>query len=254
MIDRLHRLREAAAAIGADAAIVSHPANRHYFSGFPADDHAPDESSGILVVAEETAILFTSPTNLPWAESAVTPPVIARPWSRPWPEFLGQELQSLGIRCAAFEDRALSVADHAGIQGAARNIRLVAVDNAFHALRAVKSEQELSRIAEAVRITDAAFAERSRTWSPALPRKRWRGGSRPRCTISARMVPASRSSSPPDHTVRDRITSPAIDPLRKASRSSSTWAPWSEVILPTSPALFFWANRHQRTSTDTIRC
>ncbi len=71
MIDRLRRLREAAAAIGADAAIVTHPANRHYFSGFPADDHAPDESSGILVVAEETAILFTSPTNLPWAESAV---------------------------------------------------------------------------------------------------------------------------------------------------------------------------------------
>ena len=50
MIDRLRRLREAAAAIGADAAIVTHPANRHYFSGFPAGDHAPDESSGILVV------------------------------------------------------------------------------------------------------------------------------------------------------------------------------------------------------------
>ena len=46
MTDRLRQLREAAAAIGADAAIVTHPANRHYFSGFPADDHAPDESSG----------------------------------------------------------------------------------------------------------------------------------------------------------------------------------------------------------------
>ena len=53
MIDRLRRLREAAAVIGADAAIVTHPANRHYFSGFPAGDHAPDESSGILVVSEE---------------------------------------------------------------------------------------------------------------------------------------------------------------------------------------------------------
>ena len=171
MTDRLRRLREEAAAFGAAASIVTHPANRHYFSGFPADDHAPDESSGILVVAEETAILFTSPTNLPWAESAVEPPVIARAWNRPWPEFLGQELQSLGVRCAAFEDRALSVADHAGIQRAAGTIRLVAVDNAFHALRAVKSDQELARIAEAARITDAAFARATSDLEPGVTEK-----------------------------------------------------------------------------------
>src|SRR5215210_4147386 len=104
MIDRLHRLREAAAAIGADAAIVTHPANRHYFSGFPAGDYAPDESSGVLVVSEESVILFASSTNLPWAASSVRSPVTARPWSRPWSTFLGQELQSMGVRCAAFED------------------------------------------------------------------------------------------------------------------------------------------------------
>jgi Xaa-Pro aminopeptidase len=171
MIDRLRRLREAAAAIGADAAIVSHPTNRHYFSGFPAGDHAPDESSGILVVAEEAAILFTSPTNLPWAESAVGPPVIARPWSRPWPEFLGQELQTLGVRCAAFEDRALSVADHAGILQAVGNVRLVPVENAFHALRAVKSDEELASIAEAARITDAAFARATSDLEPGITEK-----------------------------------------------------------------------------------
>jgi Xaa-Pro aminopeptidase len=171
MTDRLRRLREAAAAIGADAAIVSHPTNRHYFSGFPAGDHAPDESSGILVVAEEAAILFTSPTNLPWAESAVGPPVFARPWSRPWPEFLGQELQTLGVRCAAFEDRALSVADHAGILQAVGNVRLVPVENAFHALRAVKSDEELASIAEAARITDAAFARATSDLEPGVTEK-----------------------------------------------------------------------------------
>jgi Xaa-Pro aminopeptidase len=168
MIDRLRRLRDDTAAIGAEAAIVSHPANRHYFSGFPAVDHAPDESSGILVVTEETAILFTSPTNLPWAESAVREPVITRPWSRPWSEFLGRELHSLGVQCAAFEDRALSVADHAGIVRAAENIRLVAVDNAFHALRAVKSDQELAKIAEAARITDAAFVRATSNLEPGV--------------------------------------------------------------------------------------
>jgi Xaa-Pro aminopeptidase len=171
MIDRLRRLREAAAALGADASIVTHPANRHFFSGFPAWDHAPDESSGILVVSEKSAILFTSPTNLPWAENAVRSPVMARPWSRPWPAFLGQELQSLQVRCAAFEDRALSVADHAGILGTAGEIRLVPAANAFHALRAVKSDQELAMIAEAARITDAAFTAVTSGLEPGITEK-----------------------------------------------------------------------------------
>ena len=211
MIDRLRRLREAAAAIGADAAIVTHPANRHYFSGFPAGDHAPDESSGILVVAEEAAILFTSPANLPWAESAVGPPVVARPWSRPWPEFLGQELQALGVRCAAFEDRALSVADHAGILQAAGNIPLVAVDNAFHALRAVKSDQELAKIAEAARITDAAFARATSDLEPGVTEKAlaWRleaamhdfGADRPGFPV---IVAAGPHGARPHHDPGDR--------------------------------------------------
>jgi len=171
MIDRLRRLREAAAAIGADAAIVTHPANRHYFSGFPANDHAPDESSGILVVAEDTAVLFTGQTNLPWAENAVRPPVTAREWNRPWSEFLGQELQSLGVRCAAFEDRALSVSDHAGIQREAGEIRLVPAGNAFHALRAVKSKQEVATIAEAAQITDAALEAATLNLSPGITEK-----------------------------------------------------------------------------------
>jgi Xaa-Pro aminopeptidase len=176
MIDRLRQLREAAAAFGADGAIVTHPANRHYFSGFPAGDHAPDESAGVLVVSNDAAILYTGQTNLPWAVSSIQPPVMARPWRRPWSEFIGRELQPLGIQCAAFEDRALSVADHAGILDAAGEIRLVPVDNAFHALRAVKSEQELTTIAEAARITDAAFIAATSGLEPGVTEKEltWR--------------------------------------------------------------------------------
>ena len=176
MIDRLRQLREAAAAFGADGAIVTHPANRHYFSGFPAGDHAPDESAGVLVVSNDAAILYTGQTNLPWAESSIQPPVMARPWRRPWPEFIGRELQPLGIRCAAFEDRALSVANHAGIMDGAGEIRLVPVDNAFHALRAVKSEQELTTIAEAARVTDAAFIAATSGLEPGVTERElaWR--------------------------------------------------------------------------------
>ena len=171
MNDRLRRLREAAAAVGADAALVTHPANRHYFTGFPERDRALDESSGVLFVSAAEAILYTSPTNLPWAESAVRPPLKALPWSRPWPNFLGQELRSSGVHRVAFEDRALSVADHAGILGSAGEIELIPVDNGFHALRAVKSEPELAAIAEAVRITDAAFTTVTANAEPGVTEK-----------------------------------------------------------------------------------
>ena len=72
------------------------------------------------------------------------------------------------IQCAAFEDRALSVGDHAAIVRAAGKTRLVPVDNAFHALRAVKSEHEFATIAEAARITDAAFVAATSAAEPGV--------------------------------------------------------------------------------------
>jgi Xaa-Pro aminopeptidase len=71
----------------------------------------------------------------------------------------------------AFEDRVLSVADHAGILGAAGEVRLVPVDNAFHALRAVKTDRELARITEAARITDAAFVAATSGVEPGITEK-----------------------------------------------------------------------------------
>ena len=157
MTDRIGRLRAAIASLGADAALVTHPANRIYFSGFPDGDHAPDESSGVLLVTPDDAVLYTSPTNLPWAEGTVHDGVFARPWKSPWPSFLGERLNELNLRRMAFEDRALTVADHGAIVAAADGVTMVPAENSFHLLRAEKDEQELASISKAASITDAAF-------------------------------------------------------------------------------------------------
>lgn len=157
MTDRIGRLRDAASSIGAEAAIITHPANRHYFSGFPDEDHAPDETSGVLLVTSDAATLFVSPTNLPWASTTVRAPVAASAWERPWPAFLGKQVQSLGVRTVAFEDRAMTVADHAAIISAADGVRFIPAGSHFHAIRAVKDSDEIAAIAEAARITDEAF-------------------------------------------------------------------------------------------------
>ena len=67
MGERLTRVRHLLAELDVDAILISHPANRRYVSGFPDEDHAPDETSGILFISGREARLFVSPTNLPWA-------------------------------------------------------------------------------------------------------------------------------------------------------------------------------------------
>ncbi len=157
MTDRVDRLRQVIATLGASTAIVSHPTNRRYFTGFPESDQAPDESSGVLLVTDETAVLYTSPTNLPWAKSSVQAPVTALPRTSPWQAFLGERLQELGAKRIVFEDRALSVADHSAILEAAGDVELLPAGNAFHALRARKDPLELAAISRAAGITDATF-------------------------------------------------------------------------------------------------
>ncbi len=155
---RIARLREALTEQGVDAAIVSHPANRGYLSGFIVDDHGPDESVGVLVVDRDRARFFTSVVNLDWAGAAIAPGIAAVDWGRPWPLELGKTLKGDGYRTVGIEEEALTVGALAGIreglEGAAEVIHLGRlVDH----LRAQKDAAELATIAEAIRITDEAF-------------------------------------------------------------------------------------------------
>jgi Xaa-Pro aminopeptidase len=215
MSDRIDRLRAVANDLGADAAIVSHPANRRYFSGFPADDHAPDESYGVLLVSPDAAILYTSPTNLPWAEATVRSPVSARAWERPWQEFVGRRLRESGVTTAVFEDSAMSVADHTAITAAAPAVSLLPAEDRFHALRARKEREELAAIARAARITDAAFVaattdltagttERQLAWTIELA-MRDLGADGPGFPI---IVAAGPHGARPHHDVTDRAIEP----------------------------------------------
>lgn len=155
---RLARLRAVMVDRGLDAAIVSHPANRGYLSGFVVDDHGPDESSGVLVVDRDRARFFTSVVNLDWTAAAVAPGIEAVDWGRSWPNQLGKALKDAGYAAVGFEEHALTVAAldgiAAGLEGAARVERL---GRAVDELRGEKDRDELALIERAIRLTDAAF-------------------------------------------------------------------------------------------------
>lgn len=154
MSKRLDKARHLLADLDVDAILISHPANRHYLSGFPAEDHAPDETSGILLVSNNEAKLFVSPTNLPYATASTNQGVEVVGWTRPWQESLGKHLSEQGFRRVAFEDRALIVADFTGIKDAASGVNLIAAGGKVHKLREIKDADEVARIRRAAEITD----------------------------------------------------------------------------------------------------
>lgn len=159
MSERLSRARQLLAELGVDAILISHPANRHFLSGFPDDDHAPDETTGVLLISEGEAKLFVSPTNLPWALASSGPGIEVVGWKRPWQTSLGKHLQEQGYQRVAFEDRALIVADYTGIRDAAAGVELVPAGASVHRLREVKDAGEIARIRRASEITDRALEQ-----------------------------------------------------------------------------------------------
>lgn len=156
MSDRLSRLRAALAERDLDAALISLPANRFYLSGFTADDHGPDESSGVLIVDRGGATLLASSTNAPWAEAESRLPVAV--WQRPWERFVGERLRDEGRRRVGFEDAALTVASHRALaEAAGEGVALAPLGNSVDRLRAVKEPAELELLTAAIRLTDEVF-------------------------------------------------------------------------------------------------
>ncbi|MFN8592346.1 MAG: Xaa-Pro peptidase family protein [Thermomicrobiales bacterium] len=176
MTDRLDRLRHVMAEHDVDAALISHPNNRRYFSGFSDADHAPDESAGYVLVTLAEATLHTSPTNLPWAMAEARDGVATASWGRPWQAVLGENLNERGIRRMLFEDLAMPVADYRKIQEKAGDVTFVPAGEAVHELRRVKEPSEIAAIARAAQITDAAFVAATENLQPGVTERElvWR--------------------------------------------------------------------------------
>jgi len=146
------------ASLGIDGLVVNGATNRRYFSGWSADDHAPDRPSGVMLVTPEARLLYASPTNLPWAEAEALPDVEPRALIGPWPEIVAADILALGLSRVGFEDAVLPVAAHAQLAaGLGDKVTLVPVAGAVDALRAIKSEREIGFIRQALEITDTAF-------------------------------------------------------------------------------------------------
>jgi Xaa-Pro aminopeptidase len=156
MSDRLDRVDTLLRDRSLDAVLVSNPSNRRYLSGFTAEDHAADESSGVLLIGRDARVILSGATNLPWAR-AESPGFEPVAWERPWSKFVGELINERGWRTVGFEDGTTTVADYTILSETLNGTQLVPLHAAIDELRAIKTDAELELIARVIRLTDEAF-------------------------------------------------------------------------------------------------
>src|SRR4051794_1518696 len=157
-VERIERARAVMQERQLDAILVSNPHSRRYLTGYTGDDYPPDESAGILLILGDRARMFASPNNVDWAQSEA-PHIEVTAWGYPWTNSVAEAIAEAGATSVGFEEEALSVGEFRRLtEKAGEPVVWTPLAGAIERLRVIKDNAEIDILAEACRITDAAFA------------------------------------------------------------------------------------------------
>ncbi len=158
MPDRIALLRSSLATNLLDAILITNGTNRRFLTGFSGADHAPDESSGIVIVSDQLALLLTASTNLPWARAESRESFDIQQWQRPWTDSVAALAAQHHWTRLGFEDRTTTTADYLALTARMHaETSLVPVGALVDSLRANKDADELRALRKVLAITDQAF-------------------------------------------------------------------------------------------------
>lgn len=136
----------------ADALLVSNATNVRYLTGFSGED------SSLLLTIDRAIIVsdgrFTTQLEqeCPGLEARI------RPIEKTHIETVADVVATLGVRRLAFESAALTVADFEKLRGKLPTVATLGVADRVENLRAVKDEDEIAAIREAIDFAENAFA------------------------------------------------------------------------------------------------
>ena len=154
---RRARLRELAAAAGADTALVTRLVNVRYLTGFTG-------SNAALLVTPDRAILATDGRYITQSEAQA--PDVERVIDRSCAAALVSRAAKDGARRVAFEAHDVTVEGHKALRGLTDAPELVPLGHAVEQLRTVKDDEEIALLREACAIGDRALQELFGTIKP----------------------------------------------------------------------------------------
>lgn len=145
--------------MGLDAAVFTHPSDVRYFSGFTGSD-------SWYVISGRKAFLVT---DFRYKEEAALSAHCCEAviWRESMAGFVGDMVKKIRGRTAGFPASRLSVADFAAMKKNSKGVVWKKTDALAEALRAVKSDWEITRIRVALQCAQEAFS---------VARKRWKVG------------------------------------------------------------------------------
>lgn len=147
--ERLTRLRALLNGAGVDAVLLTSRENRRYLSGFTG-------SAGVLLVDRSEVYLLVDPRYTEQAREETEGLTVVEVRDG-WAEAVAALAAEHGWMALGYEEEYLTCRQYRELQEKIGAKKLVPVAG-LEELRVVKSEEEVARIAEAVRLVDRAFA------------------------------------------------------------------------------------------------
>ncbi|OGO04880.1 MAG: hypothetical protein A2Y60_05985 [Chloroflexi bacterium RBG_13_54_9] len=171
MTSRLDKLRQklAESQLQLDTILISQAENRRYLSGFVG-------SAGYLLISQERALLATDSRYVEQAQGQAPDFEIVRIEGEP-DNWFPKLISELGATRLGFEGSDLSFAAYRrltealGLPDFIGEAQLIPTDGLAESLRAVKEEEELRLISQAIQLTDAAFEHISQRLQPGMTEK-----------------------------------------------------------------------------------
>jgi Xaa-Pro aminopeptidase len=147
---RLTKLREALVTEGLDAILITQPENRRYLSGFTG-------SAGVLLISQDQAVLATDFRYYEQVEKQAPDFRLAKIMDK-FKTLLPELVHEVGAKRVGFESAHLTVDQYKEWEEVAEGFELMPAKELVEGIRAVKDEDELGKIKQAIALADEALA------------------------------------------------------------------------------------------------
>jgi len=171
---RIHKLRQTLAEKSIDALMILIDHNRHYLSGFTAEDTLFDESAGALFIGPETLLLATdSRYTVQAAKEAPQYEIFC--YQKGLIPSLPSILPRINARTLGYEHHRVSVKQYEEIAKVLKTdhleVDLIGLEGMVESQREIKDQSEIDKTKAALALAEKVFTQVIAGLQPGLPEK-----------------------------------------------------------------------------------